>query len=246
MAADVELQRRLDRSLRGAFVVPPFVGLPTNGHPTPLPRGQATTPAPGVAGPRAAAAAAAGIALSTATDAARRWSRDKLLLTGIGVAIAGSALWLAATFYFNHRVSFDEVYRDVVAAPPPASAAGGSSPFETACQKSLGQALQPRNVPTTGVQFLGVSEAPVLSRKTVVLRARVDNQDVLLFADRAGEDADALRRMTGSCHLHLFRRDAGGMVLYELTPLDKPRLLDHYAEPPPEVPGCGEHPASEG
>ena len=242
LAAELDVQRRLDRSLRGAFLVPPFPGLPTNGHPTPLPRSEPSSKPSLITGPRAAAAAIAGLTVSAAAQGARRWARDNVLLSAaLGVMIAGSVLWLAYTAHANRRVTFDEVYRDVVASPP-TSGSSTAAPFESACAKSLGRALQARNVVPNGVQMLGVIEAPVLSRKTVVLRARVDGQDVLLFADRPEEEAEALRRMGGGCHLHLFRRDAGGLVLYELTPLDQPRLLDQYAEAPPTTPDCFEQP----
>ena len=234
LAAGLEAQRHVDWSLRRMFVVPPFPGLPVNGDSTPAAR-----PEP-VHAPRAAAAVA-GVAISAAVgDGARRWTAKTLLF---GALISGVLLtavsWVAYNALADRRQSFDEDYRELAAAPAqPASTAG----FESACRHSLGHQVAVTQ-PPAGVEVLGVNEAKVLSPKTVVLRARVDGQNVLLFADRAINDDGTAAAQHHGCSLHLFRRQIGGVVFYELTPLEGPRLLDPYGGPPTTnpaaEPGCG-------
>ena len=69
----------------------------------------------------------------------------------------------------------------------PARSPPSTAGFASACSNSLGHQVAVTE-PPAGVEVLGVGEAKVLSPKTVVLRARVDGQDVLLFADRAAND----------------------------------------------------------
>src|SRR3954451_21802845 len=51
LAARRDAQRRIDRGLRGLFVVPPFIALPINGHPPTTPghpaNGHPVSPGPG-------------------------------------------------------------------------------------------------------------------------------------------------------------------------------------------------------
>ena len=59
--------------------------------------------------------------------------------------------------------------------------------------------------------------------------ARVDGQPVVVFVDRAERDPSTLQEPTEG--LHLFRRPLGGLVLYELTPLEYPALLEQFFLP---------------
>ena len=236
LAAGLDAQRHIDGSLRRMFIVPPFTGLPFDGHPTPA---QAARPEP-VHAPRAAAAVA-GVAISAALgDGARRWTTKTLLFGALVSGVVLTAVsWLAYNALADRRQSFNEVYRDLAAVPAqPAGTAG----FESACRHSLGHQVAVTQ-PPAGVEVLGVGEAKVLSPKTVVLRARVDGQNVLLFADRAANDDGRAAARHDGCSLHLFRRQVGGVVFYELTPFDEPRLLDPYGGPPTTNPAvetpCG-------
>ncbi len=75
------------------------------------------------------------------------------------------------------------------------------------------------------VELLGLGYARVLSRRTVTVFARVRGEPVLLFVDRATAAppteplAEGLRR---------FRRELGDVAIYEVSPHDEPRLLEHF------------------
>jgi hypothetical protein len=64
--------------------------------------------------------------------------------------------------------------------------------------------------------------------------ARVNGLPVMVFVDRANADTHPTLP-SGENKLHLFRKELGPLVLYELTPLDRPNVSDYLylAEVPP-------------
>ena len=70
----------------------------------------------------------------------------------------------------------------------------------------------------------------LLSNRTCTLITKVDGQHVLVLLDEAEHDVN-LRRPgnTGpEQDLHLFKRRLGGLVLYEVTPLDQPHVIQEF------------------
>lgn len=71
----------------------------------------------------------------------------------------------------------------------------------------------------------------IVSNNTLVLMAKVDGREVLVFMDKApgartlslGERPDGYR---------VFKKELGGLVLYELSPFDRARVLDACYVPP--------------
>lgn len=91
-----------------------------------------------------------------------------------------------------------------------------------------------------GVKLLGASYANVLSPQTVTMLARVDGRPVVLFIDRTqAVSAEALASAAGG-DLHLHERAVAGLSLYELSPLDQPRLLPLFSAAPPDGGSGGE------
>jgi hypothetical protein len=79
-----------------------------------------------------------------------------------------------------------------------------------------------------GVEVVGLSYSNTISRRTIIVLARVNEKPVLVFVDRAGADKIAHEASDG---LHLFRQSLGGLALYELTPWEYPALLDRFSLP---------------
>jgi hypothetical protein len=73
----------------------------------------------------------------------------------------------------------------------------------------------------------GLSYYNTLSPKTVALLAKVNDTPVMVFADR--KEAEVLPAPDSNLHAH--RRKVGEIVLYEVSPLPKPYLLDHFYVP---------------
>jgi len=72
------------------------------------------------------------------------------------------------------------------------------------------------------------------------LMATVDGEHSVVLVDRLISDKP-LEVRPGS-GLNLFRREMGTLVLYEITPLPGPRLLDLAYPAPPEEPGEHDEP----
>jgi hypothetical protein len=73
----------------------------------------------------------------------------------------------------------------------------------------------------------GLSYYNSLSPKTVALLAKVNDTPVMVFADRA--EAEVLPSPDSKLYAH--KREIGGIVLYEVSPLPKPYLLDDFYVP---------------
>jgi anti-sigma factor RsiW len=78
--------------------------------------------------------------------------------------------------------------------------------------------------PAAGVQLVGWSYAPgLLSEAAQVLLVKAGGQDVIVAMGPRGEDREV--RVEGS-ELHVHRKVYRGVVMYEITKLDHPVVLD--------------------
>jgi len=105
--------------------------------------------------------------------------------------------------------------------------------FAEAVRKRLGQPLILAATP--GVAALGWAygddyNGKIVGDKTMVLINTVDGEKVLVFMDRLRDDRklDAAPLPDG---LKLFRREVGSLVLYEVTPLARPRVIESLVVP---------------
>lgn len=207
LLAGVELQRRLDTALRSLFAVPAFPGVPSNGHPAPVPRGQA-------AGPRWV-----------------QWIRRDVLIGSLFAAIgitAAVVTWFSEFAPARTQVTFEMAYRqNIESGEVGGCGIADASEMESISQLSVGSALRLRTAPRD-VELLGLSHVDVLSTQTLVLRAKVEGREVLVFADRVSNDSPSSAAKCAKSGIHMYRRQIGDVVLYEMSPLDKPRLLDLY------------------
>jgi anti-sigma factor RsiW len=146
------------------------------------------------------------------------------------LALLGGVYW-----YMNHmpgqqapstglyaQLSPEQAYAQTVAAGFQPGWVCEPKEFRETFANRFGQplALAPD---TAATQMLGLSYMNVLSADTIAMLARVDGQPVMVFVDRA--DAPAAKVPPGS-DLTLFERTIGGLMLYELTPLDRPAAMD--------------------
>ena len=75
----------------------------------------------------------------------------------------------------------------------------------------------------SGAEMLGLSYSGGLSRDTTAMLCRVDGKPVMVFVDRASADRpQAMDHAVNS--LRVFRDQRDGLVFYEVTPLDRPRV----------------------
>ncbi|MEW6251274.1 MAG: hypothetical protein AB1716_11550 [Planctomycetota bacterium] len=125
--------------------------------------------------------------------------------------------------------TFEMVYRDEVDAGFQCEwECKTEREFAGTFHKRFGQGLLLGKLPA-GARALGLSYCNTLSKRTVILLARVQEQPVLVFIDQPGKYQDL--NVAPNSGLHLFKRDLGGLVLCEVTPLDRPWVLDAFYDP---------------
>lgn len=239
LAAEVELQRRIDGSLSRQFVAPPFAGVDrlvqrVNGHA----REDAVveqSPRPG-----------RGLAGENQTQRARprRFAISRplaiaaLLALLIGVPAMVWLWWDMLDFgrpkvqYADTRaMALDLAYNDQVTAKQFKAdwVCKSDDEFSNYFASRLGQPLKMK--PLVGnVTDWGVSYTGGITAKTMGVLARIDGQPVVVFVDR--RDADKGDVVSQGCHLHTFRREVGDLVLYEISPFEQAKMLDLFYLPP--------------
>lgn len=97
--------------------------------------------------------------------------------------------------------------------------------FAATFLRRQGQALRLTELPA-GSRMLGLSYPGGLSRDTTAMLCRVDEQPIMVFVDRLESDSP-LAKENDSSAINVFREARDGLVLYEVTPFDEPRMIEH-------------------
>jgi len=228
LADAVALQRRIDAEIRVALAPPESASAPFAG---PL---AATVP---ITRPRATTVRAARPAPQPAKPSVLARLRPWALAAGLALASIGAYVVAQrqAAGEMKYVEPADLYARLKSNGFTPEFVCTTDAEFAGAVQARLGSPLALAPDGRTGVQLVGWAygntyEGRIVGPDTLVLMTRLDGtHDVLVLMDKAASD----RRLTlppGS-GLSLFRRQVGSLVLYELTPLGKPRLLDVFVRP---------------
>ncbi|MCC6908450.1 MAG: hypothetical protein IT430_10950 [Phycisphaerales bacterium] len=102
--------------------------------------------------------------------------------------------------------------------------------FAMVFQDAFGQMLS-MNLPLPpGVDAKGLNFFNIFSNKTIGVLAVVEDQPVMVFIDRL-ENEDREPPPQSDSGLRVFRRELGSLVLFEVTPLDAPALVEHLTVP---------------
>ncbi len=222
LRAEVERQGMIDDALTRLFMPPSHVQgalerLTTLGDSAQLAASDAPSAKKQRWSPKARLAIAAAVALGTVSV----WlNRDLLLPTG-GVDPYAPQPWRSPAVAYRFEV--DRGFS-------PDWVCETDRQFRAAFQRRFSRPLLLGELPE-GLAALGLAYRNVITPRTVVLLARVRETDVLVLVDRA--DADSGQSVTPASDLYLHRRLLGGLVLYELSPLDEPHLLRHFFVPQP-------------
>jgi hypothetical protein len=235
LRAEADAQRRLDGSLRSLFVVPVPAPLPpvhVNGKPPPGPG------AGGAAGGGAAAAAAG------AAGVAGLAGKGPLLLALL-LALLGGALgwWYMAGGRFWSRtkpdLSLENAYRQLQSDGfAPETQVNGESELARVIVERLQSRIPLRRLnlrpAPPGVQWLGIAPHCGLPFGGAIVMSKVDGRDVLLMVGPSY--GNGTQSVPSWSKLHLFRKEVGPLVVWEVTPLKQPRLLDLVTLPDAQSP----------
>ncbi len=100
--------------------------------------------------------------------------------------------------------------------------------FAAIFRSTFGQALLLAARPA-GITAGGIGYRNVITPKTVVVLGKVSDEPVTVFVDRA--DADRGQTLPPDSKLKFYRRQIGHLVLYEVSRLDAPHLLELFHDP---------------
>ncbi len=102
--------------------------------------------------------------------------------------------------------------------------------FAMVFKDAFGQMLS-MNLPLpAGVDAKGLNFFNIYSKQTIGVLALVEGEPVMVFVDRL-ENEDNEPPPQPDAGLHVFRRELGSLVLFEVTPLDEPALVEHLTAP---------------
>jgi hypothetical protein len=173
------------------------------------------------------------------THLRRRWMKVAALAT------AATIVWGMLTWYFfangtvspryNPNLPLETIYQNCVADGfRPKWVCEDKHEFAATFFARQGQGLLLADMPV-GTKMEGLTYRGGLSRYTTTMLARVNGLPVMIFVDRAKADTHPALP-SGESKLHLFRKELGPLVVYELTPLDQPRVCDYLylADVPPK------------
>jgi len=177
---------------------------------------------------------------TTIPHPSRRW------FTLAGAASAAAVVWgvLGWQYYsankqpvYNPRIPLATIYEQRVAEGfKPTWVCEDDHIFASTFFERQGQGLLLAPMPE-GTHMVGLAYFGGLSRYTTTMLARVNGTPVMVFVDRhdCGDPPEQPSKKSG---LHLFRKELGGLVMYELSPFPEPRVMDYlYAAevPPPQA-----------
>lgn len=91
----------------------------------------------------------------------------------------------------------------------------------------LGKGMALAQAPAS-VEVLGLSYANTITQKSILLHAKVNGRGIIVFVDRAS--ADKGQNVDPASGLKLYKRKLDRLMLYEVSPLDKPYVLELLKE----------------
>lgn len=224
LAAELALAQRAEASLKRLFTppTPPAAPLPQEaGQPATVGRitGDEPSSAPAIAPPRRRRlispplAAAAAIALAA---------------LGVYWGVTGAPPWAAPGAGHPQRLSAAAAYRRAVDTGfKPDWVCETPEQFAAYTREALGAPW--RIDPAPGLTLVGWQYSDnLLGPYAALLLAEKDGQKIVVAADRKQHD----RRLKGDEGLRVFRREVGDLVMYEITPLPAPEILERISVGP--------------
>jgi len=166
------------------------------------------------------------------------------------LAAAAAIGWLVATNFLTGTGGNDrhfvarplaDLYRDAVANGfEPGYQCEDADRFAATFERRQGIPLKLVRLPV-GLRMFGLAYIGGLSPETTAMLAEADGQRVMVFVDRADLDRSDAAANAGK-ELRVFREVRDGLVFYEVTPLDRPRMIEYLV--PAAAAGANELPSA--
>lgn len=225
LRAHVEMQRRADTAMRASLSPPTAIALPS--------LDAAVRAADSSAPPEPIKITAARAAQPRHPLHFTRW---------IGYA-AAAVIGIAGVLWWSSTVPNPEARRVLTAMEvfretektgfKPVFVCKDDAEFAATVKGRFGTPLlvaAQQGIAVLGWAYSDSYDADIITKNTLVLMARVDGKEVLVFMDRAGAFDRTTPRELGLGDRpdgrRLFKRTLDGLVLYELTPFETPRVLE--------------------
>lgn len=158
------------------------------------------------------------------------WWRDARVLAAAGLLVA-VGVWAAIAGLGGGADTLAAVYaREVDGGLVPGWVCETDAEFAQTFEDQFKQPLLAAAAP--GVELIGLTYNYALEARTVMVLARVDGEPVIVFTGPTRLVTET--PSVGSQSLNLFERQIGQVRLFEVTPLDEPRVLPGFYEPESE------------
>jgi hypothetical protein len=247
LRAELELQRKIDRELRRQFQPPPVPSLDVahSAAETSLEALQANGKHHRLPDPPAADVSQL---KSPAGIGPRKgpWPLKSSPLATASLILVATLAWILVFWNLRpgapHRVVFKErplaeVYQETIAYGfEPYYVCEEEERFRSTFYYRHGAALKLGELPP-GREMVGLSYPPSISRHSTAMLARVDGEEVMVFVDKLSRDRP-IEPPPPESGLRMFRRELQGLVMYEVTPLDEPRMMDFLLPADPPADAC--------
>ena len=126
----------------------------------------------------------------------------------------------------------DQVYAKLVADWTPEEVCTENDKFQAAVAKRLGSPLGLEATPEVqalGWTYTGRFRGKIIGDKTMILLTNVGPARVMVLMDQARSDRTLAADPASK--LSVFRRQIGELVVYEVTPLEQPKVIGHLYNP---------------
>ena len=150
-----------------------------------------------------------------------------ILVGGWLVVRSLSPMWRSPDTYMEHRTLAAAYEHAVKTGYKPDWVCENDQQFVSAFLSRFHQPLLLGSV--TDGEAVGLAYGNTISRRTIYVLGKVKERPVMVFVDRSSADHDY--QLPESSDLHLFRRELGRLVLYELTPWEEPAFLHAFHIP---------------
>ena len=152
-----------------------------------------------------------------------------ILAASIAWVVVGLKVYRASTDDGYRQLALVDIYQKCIADGfQPKWVCDDDQDFAETFQKRQGVPLLLK--PDAQEMMVGLSYLKGITSQTTTMLARIDDQPILVFVDSLARDTHPEQPSSGS-GLKLFRQELGGLVLYEITPLSEPLVLEHFYIP---------------